>query len=64
MAQVSKFYHLCKAQDTVPETVREHYAALEHHAGECIGCGQCESCCPFGVPIRQTMAQAKDIFGY
>lgn len=64
VAQVSKFYHLCKAQNNVPETVREHYAALEHHAGECIGCGQCESRCPFGVAIRKTMEQAKAVFGY
>lgn len=64
VAQVSKFYHLCKAQNTVPETVREHYATLEHHAGDCIGCGQCESRCPFGVAIRKTMDEAKNVFGY
>ena len=63
VAQVSKFYHLCKAQDTVPETVREHYAALEHHAGECIGCGQCESRCPYSLPIREMLKKVAADFG-
>ena len=47
-----------------PETVREHYRALAHHAGECVGCGACEKRCPFGVPVRENMARAKEIFGY
>ena len=63
IAAVNKFYNLCRAQNTVPETVREHYAALEHTAGECIGCGQCESRCPFGVEIRAMMQKAKACFG-
>lgn len=64
VAQVSKFYHLCKAQSAIPETVREHYAALERHGSDCIGCGQCESRCPFGVAIRETMDAAAKLFGY
>lgn len=64
VAAVSKFYHLCRTQDTIPETVREHYAALEHHAGDCIECGQCENRCPFGVQIRKTMIATAKVFGY
>lgn len=63
VASVTKFLNLAKAQRTVPETVREHYEVLAHHAGECIRCGACETRCPFGVPIMENMAQAKEIFG-
>ena len=34
-----------------------------HHAGECIKCGACEERCPFGVPIRDNMVRATEIFG-
>ena len=64
VAYVTKFLNLTIAQKSIPETVREHYAALEHHAGECIQCGTCETRCPFGVEIRKNMLKAKEIFGY
>ena len=64
IATVTKFLNLTIAQNSVPETVREHYAALEHHAGECIQCGVCETRCPFGVEIRQNMRKAQEVFGY
>lgn len=63
VASVTKFLNLAKAQKTVPETVREHYALLPHHAGECIACGVCEKRCPFGVNIRENMKMAEEIFG-
>ena len=63
IASVTKFLHLAAAQGGVPETVREHYAALKHHAGECIQCGVCETRCPFGVDIRENMRKAKTTFG-
>ncbi len=63
VASVTKFLNLCRAQGEVPETVREHYAALDAHAGDCTGCGGCETRCPFGVPIRENMKAAKEIFG-
>ena len=64
IAYVTKFLHLAETQGTVPETVREHYAALAHHAGECIQCGVCETRCPFGVKIRDNMRRANEVFGY
>ncbi|MBE6989186.1 MAG: aldo/keto reductase [Ruminococcaceae bacterium] len=64
VADVTKFLHLAEAQGEVPETVREHYRVLPHHAGECIGCGACETRCPFGVAIRENMQRAAQIFGY
>ena len=64
IASVNKFLNLTEAQGSVPETVREHYAALKHHAGECVRCGVCETRCPFGVNIRENMSKAAQVFGY
>lgn len=63
VAAVTKFLNLTKAQNSVPETVREHYAALRHHAGECVKCGACEKRCPFKVTIIQNMQEAVKVFG-
>ena len=64
VANVTKFLKLCKAQKQVPETVREHYAALNAHASDCISCGACQKRCPFGVDIKSNLRSAKEIFGY
>ena len=63
IASVTKFLNLARAQGEVPETVREHYAALKAHAGACIECGACEKRCPFGVGIIENMRAAKKMFG-
>lgn len=63
IAALNKFADLCEAQHTVPETVREHYAALNVKAGECVECGTCETRCPFGVKIIKHMQKAWNIFG-
>lgn len=64
VADVNKFLNLAVAQGKVPETVREHYKLLPHHASECIQCGACEKRCPFGVPVREKMKQAAELFGF
>ena len=64
IASVTKFLNLTEAQNGVPETVREHYKALEHHAGECLQCGACETRCPFDVAIRENMKKAVSVFGF
>lgn len=64
VATVTKFLNLARAQGLVPETVREHYAALDHHASECISCGACEKRCPFAVSVMENMKQAAAAFGY
>ena len=63
MATVTKFLNLSRAQGEVPETVREHYAALPAKAGDCIACGSCEQRCPFGVPAVENMRLAAELFG-
>lgn len=62
VASVTKFLNLSLAQGEVPETVREHYAVLPHHADECLQCGACETRCPFNVPIMANMKQAEAVF--
>mgnify|MGYP003591168553 CR=1 FL=1 len=64
IASVNKFYNLTVAQGEIPETVREHYKSLSHHASECIECGRCEKNCPFGVEIIEQMKKAVHTFGY
>lgn len=63
VASVTKFLNLARAQGQVPETVREHYALLPHHAGECVACGACEKRCPFSVSIIENMKRAAELFG-
>lgn len=66
VAQVNKFYDLAEVQvakgGEVPQLVRDHYLALDHHADECIGCGGCESRCPFGVEVIERMAKTVELF--
>ena len=63
VALVTKFLNLAAAQGEIPETMREHYAVLEHKAGECVGCGSCEKRCPFQVPVMENMKRAAGMFG-
>ncbi len=63
VAAVMKFLNLARAQKSLPETVREHYAALSSKAGDCIACGGCETRCPFGVAIVENMKDAVKLFG-
>lgn len=62
IAQVNKFVDLALPQDTVPDTLRDHYQLLDHKASECIECGACESNCPFGVDIIGKMHEATRLF--
>lgn len=64
VADVTKFLNLAVAAGNVPETVREHYEALSHHAEECLHCGACETRCPFEVEIRKNMDRAVEVFGF
>lgn len=64
IASVNKFYRLAQGRGEIPETVREHYRSLTHHASDCMECHSCETRCPFGVEIVEDMRQAAKLFGY
>lgn len=63
IAAVNKYLDLALIQEIVPETLKNHYELLEHHAADCIECGQCMKNCPFGVDIIKKMKQASNLFG-
>ncbi len=42
---------------------RARYAALDVPASACIGCGVCETRCPYELPIRKLLKQASEHFG-
>ena len=63
IAMVNKLYDLAVMQPAVPPSLKEHYTALAHHAGECIACRGCESRCPFGVEVAGRMARTSALFG-
>lgn len=62
IAMVNKLYDLAAMQPEVPELLKEHHRALRANAGDCSGCGVCESRCSLGVPIVERMAAARRAF--
>ena len=42
---------------------RGRYEALPKHASDCIGCGVCETRCPYELPIRDMLKVAAEKFG-
>ena len=63
IAMVSKLYDLATTQPSVPDSVRQHYLALKHRAGECTSCRRCEARCPFHVKISERMRAIAGLFG-
>lgn len=53
---VNKYYDLAKAGDTM---AAEHYRTLEKNADDCIGCGHCDSRCPFSVRQSERMQEIR-----
>lgn len=39
------------------------YMALDKTASDCIGCGVCETRCPYNLPIRQMLKKVETLFG-
>ncbi len=39
------------------------YEAMPKYASDCIGCGECESRCPYHLPIRDMMQRAAKVLG-
>ena len=42
---------------------KERYAAMPKKASDCIGCGACESRCPYNLPIREMLKKVAEHFG-
>ncbi|MBR0446547.1 MAG: aldo/keto reductase [Oscillospiraceae bacterium] len=45
------------------EWAKARYDAMAKKASDCVGCGVCETRCPYKLPIRQMMQNAVDLFG-
>ena len=54
---INKYYDLAKAGDVLAV---EHYKTLEKNADDCIGCGHCDSRCPFKVRQSKRMEEIRD----
>ena len=57
---INKYYDLAQAGD---ELAKNHYANLEKKAGDCIGCGHCDTRCPFHVIQTERMQEIQAYFG-
>ena len=60
VALINKYYDLAIQGDNL---AREHYLTLEKRAGDCVGCGHCDSRCPFHVTQSQRMQTIQTYFG-
>ena len=63
IAMVNKLYDLAVMQKEVPGTLKAHYQQLTANGGDCVGCGGCESRCPFGVSVIERMEKAQELLG-
>lgn len=57
---INKYYDLSLQGDVL---AKEHYLTLEKTASDCIGCGHCDSRCPFHVKQQERMQKIKEYFG-
>ena len=45
------------------EWAKERYNAMAKTASDCIGCGICETRCPYNLPIREMLKKVEALFG-
>ena len=63
IAAVMKYLDIALLDEgNTPPSVLSHYQSLDKNASCCIRCGNCESRCPFGVPIIENMGKAVGVF--
>jgi len=63
IAAVNKYLDIARLDAAnIPQSIRSHYLSLEQAGSDCIACGNCESRCPFGVPIIKNMEEAEKLF--
>ena len=64
IATVNKYLDIARLDPlNIPPSIRSHYLSLTHSGSNCVGCGGCESRCPFSVPIIKNMAEAERLLG-
>ena len=56
---VNKYYDLARMGDALAV---EHYRSLALNASDCVGCGHCDSRCPFGVAQSDRMREITAFF--
>ena len=45
---------------SLQDWARERYGGLEARVDSCIDCGECESRCPYNLPIRRMLKEAEN----
>lgn len=45
------------------EWAKARYHAMDKKASDCIGCGVCETRCPYNLPIRKMLKKVQKLFG-
>ena len=63
IASVNKYYDLASTGEVIQDSILNHYESLDAHASDCIGCGLCETRCPFGVKVPERMQKTLELFG-
>jgi len=43
--------------------MRVQYASFEKNVDDCLDCGECEERCPYDLPIREMLGEAKELLG-
>ncbi len=59
IGMINKFYDLARLGDAM---AAEHYRQLDKNAADCVGCGHCDSRCPFGVKQVERMQEIRSWF--
>ncbi len=62
VAMVNKLYDLAAMTGEPTSMLEAHYKSLSANANDCIGCGGCETRCPFGVKVIERMELARAMF--
>ncbi len=63
IAAVTKYLDIARLNTAnIPPSIAQHYRSLAARASDCVECGNCESRCPFAVPIIENMRKAAELF--
>ena len=63
VALVTKYLDIARLNEKdIPPGIKMHYRSLRARASDCQRCGNCESRCPFFVPVINNMEKAAQLF--